>query len=139
MLGQVALQAIKQLPLGLLAGQAANLLQLLHVLGGKGFHLLRPPLQFVTAFLGLALDVFEAAFLLEQGLVFLLQGVLALGEAAFQFTQIGAALFGLALEFFPPTEKVVLGLQFGFLADAVGFVTGAADDCIGLAAERLAA
>ncbi len=109
-LGQLALQPFQQQRLGLLAAQAADLVQLLRLLLDQLLRLLGAPLDLGLALRQLALAVFQGALLLEQGLAFLLQAVLALVEAAFLVAQLGADLIHLAVEFLALLVEVVLGL-----------------------------
>ena len=119
-LGQLALEPLQQQRLGLLAAQAADLLQLLRLLLDLLVCLLRPPLDLGLPLRQLALAVLQGAFLLQQGLVLLLQPVLALVEPALLVAQLGAELVRLAVEFLALLVEVVLGLQFGFFKDLFG-------------------
>ena len=72
--------------------------------------------------------VLQAAFLLELGLVLLLEAVFALFQAAFLVAQLPVGLLDFAVEFLALLEEFVLGLELGFLAEVVRFLVGLADD-----------
>ena len=68
--------------------------------------------------------VFQSPFLLDLGLVFLIEHVLALLQTAFLLADLGAGFLHLPVEIFAFPEQLILGFEFGIADDAVGFLAG---------------
>src|SRR5207248_8131663 len=115
--GQFLVEPAQQQLLGVLTAQVADLVELLRLLADERIDLLQTLVELFAALVQLPLNGLEGAFLLDLGLVLLLERVLALVQAALLFAQLPAELLGLAVEGLALLEEFVLRLEFGFLAD----------------------
>jgi hypothetical protein len=118
--GQFLAESVEEHPLGRLARQPGDLVELLHLLFDQLVELLRLPLQRLLAVGDFLLQPFEVFFLAGEFLLLLLGGVLALLGAALQFAHLVSGGFEFAREFFAAPERVVAGLQFGVANDLLG-------------------
>ena len=88
LVGQLLVEPFQQQLFGLLAVEAADLVQFLGLLLEQRFQLLAALFELLAAFVQLALAVLQDALFLQLGLVLLLEAVLAFLQAAFLLAQL---------------------------------------------------
>ena len=117
---QLHFQPFHEHLLSLLAVERADFVELDGFLLDDDLQLLAPFFDLVAAFAQLALVVFQDAFLLELGLVLLIEHVLTFFQPAFLFADFLAGFFNVPVEFLAFLEQLVLRLELGIADDVVG-------------------
>src|SRR5262245_34861033 len=126
--GQFLIEPLEQGLLGLLAIEAADLVQALHLLLDQRLDFLSLFVEVFTALVKLALVVLKVAFLFQLGLMLLFQQVFAFLQAALLLALLVLGLLDLAVELFALVEGLVFGAKVGLLAQIVGVLLGLGDD-----------
>ena len=128
---QLGVEDFQQPPGGLLAAQAAELVQRLPLQVEELGKLLLAAVGVLDPFRQLALRALDDLLLLAKLLGLLLQGVLALVQQAFALVELAAQAAELLFAFALGLDRLFLDFQLGLAAAVLHLLLGAADDLLG--------
>src|SRR5262249_20386209 len=129
---EFALDALEQNGFRLIAGHAADFVQLHRLLFEQGRDFGLAFFEGFAAFNVFLVCMLGGALLLRKVALQLFNSVFALFQAAFLLANLAACLFHFAAEFGPLLEQLVLGAQVGFLIEIVRFLACLGQDFLAL-------